>query len=581
VVTIDVLPDDVLLAIFDFYVVGYRDLGFIEALFSGHDTKTEVESWQSLVHVCRRWRGLVLGSPRGLNLQLWCTPGTSARKSLDVWPALPLLIQGGVSETSVDNVIAELEHSDRICKINLNLNCDTTPQIEKLWTAMQVPFPELANLYLAPSRGLSYLPVLPDSFLGGSVPRLQYLWLDTIPFPGLPRLLLSATHLVRLRLVNIPHSGYISPEAMVTCLSVLTSLEELDFKFNSPQSSPDQESRRPLPSTRSVLPALTRFSFKGVNEYLEELVARIDTPRLCQLSTEFFNDIDFDTPELIRFISRKLTLEAPIEARVVFGRSTAWVTLQSQTSYLKEVKVEILCSVPDWQLSSLAQICTSSLPLLSTTESLYIHEPLKSQLDWKDGAENTEWLELLLPFTAVKDLYLSKQFAPRIAPALQEFTEGRTTEVLPTLQNLFLEGFQPSEPIHKGIAHFISARQLTNRPVAISVWERDSTVASASTSRSSLASVFNAALNSYKRKTKKDLASHPLLPSLQSCDSPEAVLTVLREQIPAFNQSQNGDDRLTKWVSPTVNVLYASSATVGQGVGLVRIGTFCRGEFPL
>jgi hypothetical protein len=108
-----------------------------------------------------------------------------------------------------------------------------------------------------------------------------------------------------------------------------------------------------------------------------------------------------------------------------------------------------------------------------------------------------------------------------------------------------------------------------------------STAPSTSTSHSNFVPIFNAALESYKRKTKKDLASHPLLSSLQSCDSPEVVLTVLRDQIPAFNQSQNGDDRLTKWVSPTVNVLYAFSATVGQGVGLVRIGIFCCGEFPL
>ena len=104
---------------------------------------------------------------------------------------------------------------------------------------------------------------------------------------------------------------------------------------------------------------------------------------------------------------------------------------------------------------------------------------------------------------------------------------------------------------------------------------------STSTSNSNFASIFNAALESYKRKTKKDLTSHPLLPSLQCCDSPEAILTVFREQIPVFNQPQNGDDRLTKWVSPTVNVLYAFSATVGQGVGLVSIGIFCLGEFPL
>jgi hypothetical protein len=104
---------------------------------------------------------------------------------------------------------------------------------------------------------------------------------------------------------------------------------------------------------------------------------------------------------------------------------------------------------------------------------------------------------------------------------------------------------------------------------------------STSTSNSNFASIFSAALTSYKRKTKKDLTSHPLLPSLQSCDSPEAILTVLRDQIPAFNQSQNGDDRLTKWVSPIVNVLYAFSSTVGQGVGLVRIGIFGHEEFRL
>jgi hypothetical protein len=107
-----------------------------------------------------------------------------------------------------------------------------------------------------------------------------------------------------------------------------------------------------------------------------------------------------------------------------------------------------------------------------------------------------------------------------------------------------------------------------------------STVPSTSTSHSYFASIFNTSLEIYKRKTKKDLASHPLLPRLQSCDSPEVVLTVLRDEIPTFNKSQNADDGLTKWVSPTVNVIYAFSATVGQGVGLVCIGIFHRGEYP-
>jgi hypothetical protein len=254
---------------------------------------------------------------------------------------------------------------------------------------------------------------------------------------------------------------------------MLTRLTELGLGFESPQSCPDQETRRLPPPTRSVLPALRIFGFKGVNEYLEELVAQIDTPRLGHFKATFFNDIDFDIPELIRLVSHASVLKAPNEAHVVFDSRTASVKLQPQASNFEHFKVEILCREPDWQLSSVAQICTTSLPLLSTTENLFIYERVDSQLDWKDGIENIEWLELLLPFTAVKNLYLSKQFAPRIAPALQDMTAGGTTEVLTALQNLYLEGFQSSESVQEGIKRFVSGRQFTDHPVAISVWDRD------------------------------------------------------------------------------------------------------------
>jgi hypothetical protein len=97
-----------------------------------------------------------------------------------------------------------------------------------------------------------------------------------------------------------------------------------------------------------------------------------------------------------------------------------------------------------------------------------------------------------------------------------------------------------------------------------------STVPSTSTSHSNFASIFNAALETYKRKTKQDLANHPLLPRLQSCESPEAILNVLQEQIPASSHSQNSDNGLTKWVTPAVNVLYSFSAALGDVAGLVN-----------
>jgi hypothetical protein len=35
----------------------------------------------------------------------------------------------------------------------------------------------------------------------------------------------------------------------------------------------------------------------------------------------------------------------------------------------------------------------------------------------------------------------SEELVPRISPALQELVGGRTTEVLPALENILLEGF--------------------------------------------------------------------------------------------------------------------------------------------
>ena len=87
-------------------------------------------------------------------------------------------------------------------------------------------------------------------------------------------------------------------------------------------------------------------------------------------------------------------------------------------------------------------------------------------------------------------------------------------------------------------------------------------------------SIFDNALEAYKRKTKKDLRSHPLLPKLQTCNSPDAVLAVLREQIPIFDLSHSTSSlngRLTNWLDPTVNVLYKFFEAIGADISLVRI----------
>ena len=83
-------------------------------------------------------------------------------------------------------------------------------------------------------------------------------------------------------------------------------------------------------------------------------------------------------------------------------------------------------------------------------------------------------------------------------------------------------------------------------------------------------SIFNEALNEYKRKTGKNLTTHPLAEEIRGCGSPEAILTVLEAKANELNQSLSSDEQLTKWLTPTVNVLNALSATLGQGAGMVR-----------
>ncbi|KAN0127640.1 hypothetical protein V8E53_014532, partial [Lactarius tabidus] len=81
--------------------------------------------------------------------------------------------------------------------------------------------------------------------------------------------------------------------------------------------------------------------------------------------------------------------------------------------------------------------------------------------------------------------------------------------------------------------------------------------------------IFSAALKAYEKRTKKDIASHHLAAQLKSCDSSSAIIAILRTQVQNFDRSQGADERWTKWLDPTVNVLFAFSVTLGNGVGVV------------
>src|SRR5216683_7373361 len=101
-VSINILPDDVLLEIFDHYLI---------LSSKGYPYYGQHVAWHELVHVCQRWRYVVFDSPRRLGLRLRCTDRTPVTNMLDIWPALPIVmsIVSPLPGSGVTNIISALQ----------------------------------------------------------------------------------------------------------------------------------------------------------------------------------------------------------------------------------------------------------------------------------------------------------------------------------------------------------------------------------------------------------------------------------------------------------------------------------------
>lgn len=178
--TINILSDDVLLEIFD----SFREIPFYYSF-----RVQVVWSWQSLVHVCRRWRQIIFESPHRLNLQILCTEKSPVKKNLRIWPTLPIVIKYNYTGRSlrpagIGNVLAALRQPNRVCHVELNV---TSSMLEKMVALLQEPFPELTHIDIFSESTDGGMGVLPNGFLGGSAPRLRELYFLNLSFPSLPK----------------------------------------------------------------------------------------------------------------------------------------------------------------------------------------------------------------------------------------------------------------------------------------------------------------------------------------------------------------------------------------------------------
>jgi hypothetical protein len=354
---------------------------------------------------------------------------------------------------------------------------------------MQKPFPELTSLDIGAADKFSYFhrrtppPVFPDSFLGGSAPCLRSLRLDGIPFPGLPKLLLSSHDLVDIHLWDIPSSAYISSAELATCLSPMKHLESLNIKpTGNAMNSPSEETGQHPPSfTRIVLPALTSLKFYGASEFLEGLASRLDAPSLDKMEIRFpqSNEPVSTISELPRFISRIETFETFDQADMHIHYEDVQFIFSLQTSSVAGAELS-LTFVPMGRLEfidNLTPVVCSFLPPLSRFKRLTLREhrlqvPGFPTNLWRMDYRDTPMQEILYSFTAVTSLFISKFMATCVSRSMEGLPEERATAMLPALRDIFVAELQIQGERNQGaIQEFIAAKGLAGHSVTLHRWE--------------------------------------------------------------------------------------------------------------
>jgi hypothetical protein len=356
-ISIDTLPDDVLLEVFDHY----RNLSA--------DHWARLQGWYKLAHTCPRWRQLIFASSLRLNLQLRCTFGTPIADMINHSPPFPLILDYGPhllktwTPADQDGLLFALQHLSRTHEIMLSA---PQPTLAEIISTMLDAAPMLRRLILH-TESTEF--VLPKGFLDGNAPQLRHLELHGVSLATLPPLLSSTTSLVSLILERVPSSVYFSPESLIAHIHTMPYLRTLSIGFLSAVHRPGLGNQRFLPpgqtsQARIELPALEQLVYRGVSAYLESLLARIRTPVIQDIDITLFNQLTLWVPRICTFIS-DLEPFQPTTARIDFAQTSAHIllfvpsmALQSSESRSIDISLSVSCARLDFQVSAMAQICS-------------------------------------------------------------------------------------------------------------------------------------------------------------------------------------------------------------------------------
>jgi hypothetical protein len=330
-------------------------------------------------------------------------------------------------------------------------------------------YPRLTDLSLLSTTTEETSLVLPDTL---QAPDLHRLALHGIGLSTSSTLLLSsATTLSTLSLTHIGPSSYFPPCHLVKQLQGLPHLEELSIGFAIPIPLPSSEGDLlPPPIPPVTLPTLRRLTFRGVDIYLDNLVAQINTPVLERLSLTLFFDLTFTLVKLTEFIHRTEGFECLV-AKVIFSEDGACIDAGHHDydqpyfrPYISKLSLNVYCEPLDWQIDSATQVFSALGNIVSVIEELTVDLNVDSiQSGWEDTLDSTAWFELLLPFIGVKKLHIGFSLTFELPQALEKIAGGLVLQLLPGLREVEVQlEFDHARIL---LSTFFETRESVGRPV--------------------------------------------------------------------------------------------------------------------
>jgi hypothetical protein len=415
------------------------------------------------VHICRKWRHIVLVSHRALRLRLFCTRGTPVLKALDLWPALPIALEyGGSPELNPPapedegNILAALNRSDRVSSIHLTV---TKSLLEKL-SAIRGQFSELEELVLLSRSGRQLS--LPRTFLWA--PRLRRLHSTRVAFSAPLQLLSSSRDLVDIQLHDISDDGCLSPMALADALSRMAQLRSLSLRVRFTAILPMSKEHV---VQLIVIPSLSCLKYQGTSKYLDSLLSRLDAPRLADIEITFFAETRFNLSNFKEFINRTEMPRFHGQADILFTEGS--VSISSTQSVPTSLKLQVLCDLLNRQVVSMSQLCSHLASFYFRVDDIRIEATGTRLSSWRYEmpVDCETWAALIRSFKVMKCVRLASDISIEIMRALS-LSSGRHANMLPVLSKLCIYGpWSSYPPLRELVVSLMVDRRRSGRPIEV------------------------------------------------------------------------------------------------------------------